>query len=76
MKKSSVKILLEALIAILCLLLGAFIGVFLDRSGYLGPPIEHTGAAKVFIPLSLSILVIIAWAIIKICKQNKEGKNE
>ena len=74
MKKSSVKILLEALIAILCLLLGAFIGVFLDRSGYLGPPNEHTGAAKVFIPLS--ILVIIAWAIIKICKQNKEGKNE
>lgn len=73
MKKASVKILLEALIAILCLLLGAFIGVFLDRSGYLDPPIEHTGAAKVLIPLS--ILVIIAWAFVKICKQNKEGKD-
>ena len=73
MKKSSVKILFEALIAILCLLLGAFIGVFLDRSGYLGPPVEHTGA-KILIPLA--ILVIIAWAIIKICKQNKGGKNE
>lgn len=73
MKKSSVKILFEALIAILCLLLGAFIGVFLDRSGYLGPPVEHTGA-KILIPLA--ILVIIAWAIINICKQNKEGKNE
>ena len=71
MKKSSAKILLEALIAILCLLLGAFIGVFLDRSGYLGPPIEHTGAAKILIPLS--ILVIIAWAIVKIWKQHKEN---
>ena len=70
MKKSSVKILLEALIAILCLLLGAFIGVFLDRSGYLGPPIEHTGA-KILLPLS--ILVIIAWAIVNIWKQNKEN---
>jgi len=74
MKKASAKILLEALIAILCLLLGAFVGVFLDRLGYLGPPVEHTGAAKVLIPLS--ILVIIAWAIVKICKQNKEGKDE
>jgi hypothetical protein len=74
MKKASAKILLEALIAILCLLLGAFVGVFLDSSGYLGPPVEHTGAAKVLIPLS--ILVIIAWAIVKICKQNKEGKDE
>lgn len=74
MKKASAKILLEALIAILCLLLGAFVGVFLDRSGYHGPPVEHTGAAKVLIPLS--ILVIIAWAIVKICKQNKEGKDE
>jgi hypothetical protein len=55
------------------LLLGAFIGVFLDRSGYLGPPVEHTGA-KILIPLA--IFVIIAWAIINICKQNKEGKNE
>ena len=73
MKKSSVKILFEALIAILCLLLGAFIGVFLDRSGYLGPPVVHTGA-KILIPLA--ILVIIAWAIINICKQNKEGKNK
>lgn len=72
MKKASVKILLEALTAILCLLLGAFVGVFLDRSGYLGPPVEHTGAAKVFIPLIA--LVIIAWAIVKICKQNKDGK--
>ena len=72
MKKASVKILLEALIAILCVLLGAFIGVLLDRSGYLGPPVEHTGAAKVLIPLF--ILVIIAWAIVNICKQNKEGK--
>ena len=70
MSKASVKILLEALIAILCLLLGAFIGVFLDRSGCLGPPVEHSGAAKVFSPLL--ILVIIAWAIFKICKPNKE----
>lgn len=72
MKKASVKILLEALIAILCLLLGAFIGVFLDRSGYLGPPVEHTGAAKVLIPFL--ILVIIAWAIVKIYRQNKDDK--
>ena len=72
MKKASAKILLEALIAILCLLLGAFVGVFLDRSGYLGPPIEHTGAARILIPLF--ILVIIAWAIFKIWKQNKDGK--
>lgn len=72
MNKASVTILLEALVAISYLLLGAFIGVFLDRSGYLGPSVEHTGAAKVLI--SLSILVIIAWAIVKIYKQNKEGK--
>lgn len=71
MKKSSVKILLEALIAILCLLLGAFIGVFLDRSGYLGPPVEHTGAAKVLIPFL--IVVIIAWAIVRICKQDGQS---
>ncbi len=71
MKKSSVKILLEALIAILCLLLGAFIGVFLDRSGYLGPPIEHTNAAKILIPVF--IFGIIVWAIVKIWKQNKEN---
>ena len=70
MKKSSAKILLEALIAILCLLLGAFIGLFLDRSGYLGPPTEHTGV-KIIIPLS--ILVIIAWAIVNIWEQNKEN---
>ncbi len=70
MQKASVKILLEALIAILCLLLGAFIGVFLDRSGYFGPSIEHT-AAKILIPLL--ILVIIAWAIVTIWKQNKEN---
>ena len=72
MNKASVTILLEALVAISCLLLGTFIGVFLDRSGYLGPSVEHTGATKVLIPLS--ILVIIAWAIVKIYKQNKEGK--
>ena len=70
MKKSSVKILLEALMAILCLLLGAFLGVFLDRSGYLGPSREHTGAAKILIPIL--ILVIIAWAVFNIWKQNKE----
>ena len=70
MKKSTVKILLEALVAILSLLLGAFIGVFLDRSGLLGPPIEHTGAAKILLPLIL--FAIIIWALVKIWKQNKK----
>lgn len=70
MKKSTVTILLEALVAILCLLLGAFIGVYLDRSGLLGPPIEHTGAAKILIPLF--IFAIIIWALVRIWKQNKK----
>lgn len=69
MKKSSFKILLEALVAILCLILGAFIGVYLDRSGLLGPPVEHTGAAKFLMPLI--IFAIIIWAIVRIWKQNR-----
>ena len=70
MKKSSVKILLEALIAILCLLLGAFVGVIMDRSGYLGPNTQHTGAAKILIPVL--IFVVLVWAFVNIWKQNKE----